>query len=787
MAKHKTRNKAILIAGLILAVGVALQFSGIFDFNDLDKLGDQDYFDVQSEWYTQTGNFYELSVSGGTTSYYLSCKEFTNLEVKYKGSSTYNQIQSSSTLYFDPVTQELVSRTNANNVVDQYRLKIYANCNFPSFVESAGGVRVSGTYDANIYNSNPNGSDFYYITGISGNSITSHGMRSDQNILLKTVVFDGQALENKLKVRTSDSTVQFSVLTDTDLVFEIDTYGEKRNEYKRNSDVSSMVVSHRASVKLTDSTPAPTPTTANSRDQPIEITAVYQTALGSTNGDLLNGRTLDTTPNNNRQLTFEVKMSKYISDPSEGTPIITIKEGNGLVHGKYNTYFLKNVNDDRYFFNRVTIPQDSTVGTWSVVAENVNRASDSTKTFRILNTNVPSTALTPQQTCEANGGVYDSVNLSCDTSGGSGPIEAEPDAIEFVKVGLVWEVQDKSGNTINNGDSRAKDGFDIPNLESLELVSTTKNKAGNQQSFDKYLINPHLVFNDESGTINTDTLNQFSILESTGVTAEVTILEHQAPKITRDISQALVTNGGISMPLGLITVTRDNIDKLATDAGLELGEYFDVEIAIKGGFTIVHKTTAKQYNGYTDGTTLTQQFRYGNPDDSTNKEQECIDRSTTELTYVWKNNQCILSGGNGGECDNPNDSDCSPGILCELFNIACPENPTLREECEKLTGHTWVAGECRVIDTCVTADCSGPEEPEPRPEDEPKPDNGDAGFCQAELTTCIDDAIKKALSNQNSSKIDETMIYMILAAILVIAVLVVIVKLKSRSKFTYPS
>lgn len=768
LAKHKTRNKIIALVGIVLAIGVGLQLSGMFDFNDIQKLGEQDYFDVQTEWYTQTGNFYELSISDTTNpknSYYLSCKEFTNLDVRYKGSSTYIPIQSSTTHYFDPVLAELVSRTDSNKVIDQYRLKIYANCNFPSYVEVAGGVRVSGTYDANIYNSNPlGGSAFFYIDGISGNTISSHGMRSDQNMLLKTVVFDGQALENKLKIRTSDGTVQFSVLTDTDLVFEIDTYGKKRNEYKRDSDVTSMVVSHSASVKLTDSTPAPTPTTANSRDEVLEITKVYQTKTGK---DLLNSaNSLDTSLREYRQITIEVRMAKYISDPSEGTPIITIREGNGLVHGKYNTYFLSNLNDDRNFFTRVIIPQDSTVGTWSIDAENVNRSMKSHKTFKILNSIVPTTAETPKETCEANGGIYDSVNLSCSQiSGDNDCVGCETASeIKFGKIGLIWKLYDKSGNIINNDDTRSKGAFDIPSLQGLELISTTKNKAGNQQSFDFYSIQPQLIFTDESGSINTDTLNQFSILESTSVVAELSIIDEQAPVITKSNAQAPVSDGGISIPLGVIKVSRADVEKLATDAGLEIGDYFSIQMELKGGFTIVHKTTSKQYNGFTDGVLLTQEFRFGNPDDSSSKEQECTDRSTSESTYVWKNNNCVLLGG--GECDNPEDSDC-------------PENPPTREECDKLPDHTWIANECVVINP-ECEDCKPEPKPEPKP---PKPEDPKFGFCEAELTTCIDDAIKKALKENQG--IDTTMIYLIVGAIIAILILVIIIKLSSRNKYTY--
>jgi hypothetical protein len=726
------------------------------------------YSDIMTNDYMQTGNFYELpfqSLYPDTT--LGSCVEYSKLYSHY--SNDWHEVYISPSVSYLPQRAELVN-ISGGQVIDQYKVNLYLKCDYVSFLSS---VTVSGTYQANLYNSNPVSSGFYYVGSASTNSIASKTLNDNSERLLASFTFQAPS-ESQLTLRSSDNSIGFSILTNTNLTYQLkDTSGQSWTSKKATSE--STWVYHRALVNVkTD----PTPTTATSRNEVLEITKMYQTLYP--NSPLTK---LDTTPTSGRQITVEVTMTNWLD--AEGSPVVEIKKPNGVSFIKLNTSYLSQSGNDRTFFTRVTIPQNSESGMWKVIASNVNRVITSSKTFEVSNSVIPTTTTTTTTTtksqCNDQGRTWyvhstTGKSATCENgilsnnrlclefdpdinrcngfsdAGTGSPTPTSTEVVQFANVGLVWELLDDSGNTINNGDTRTQGFFSIPDLKSAELISTAKNKSGDQQAFKQYNITPHLLFVSD-GAVDPDKIKNYKILNS-GVMAELTIVgDPTTSKITRQVIQdtVLETNGGISMPLGLFTITRENVEELARKANYPVGKYFEVQASVKGPFTILDKTTNKQYIGLTDGTTFIQEFRYGVPTKGGGDNGECPEGQ------VLVNGVCQKSGG----------------IICDALGnagiaLGCPAPPE---------------------QPCSGADCTipcpeGDQSCAPQPKGEPKPKPGGAEVCDTSISKCVQAELEKALANQPKPT-DNTILYIgIVIALMIIAIVII---QKKRKKPTYPS
>ncbi|MDF2424247.1 MAG: hypothetical protein OPY03_02995, partial [Nitrosopumilus sp.] len=796
------------------------QFSGLVDFAGTT----QDHFDIQSEFYTQTGNSFEiLSVASGKDSVVLtSCNEYTKLDAKYKGSTNWSEINSSSRHYFDPVSQELVSRVG-EKVLDQYRLRIFLQCTIPSWVTDNGLITASGTYRANVYNGNPvsSGVDFYKIASISGTTLDTKKMLSGAGMLMKTIIVDAQSLEGKMKIRSSDQTMQFTVLTDLDITFLVDVLGVKRNEYKLNSDVNSMVVSTRMTSKLTDATPAPTPTTANSRDEVLEITKIYQ----STTGNSLLTSPLDTTPLSGRQIAVEVRMAKYISDPSEGTPIVTIKKPNGVTFGKYNTAFLSTSGDDRTFIVRVTIPQDSEVGAWTVTAENVNRSMKSNKTFNVSNSATstptpsptPSPTDTPESLCTASGGLWNPITSTCGASTSSSEIG-------IAKMGFIWKLYDTSGNILNNGDTRTDDSlFGLGNLQKqslvLEPLSLAETRAGTFLNWDYYEITAFMTLEKDSGIADLDTLADLRVGSPSGICAELSVVGKTSTGTTNPKcilpSTVIQTPSTDIIPLGDFRISRSDVDTLGRNAQLPVGEDFRVHADIKGSFKLVNIKTNVEYKGMADGSSWEQKFKFGSILEKT-PQQICNERGSD---YVWNasSQTCDQKGGvdktpkelceergsdyvwtttqNGGEiCKDTSITDTDKCIEPKVWidNACTIPIDTLKQQCEAKAEHEWKNNKCVLIiiqgkntpqEICEATKDHEWKNGECVLIDDVTSKEGPTAFCNASLSSCFDEALQKILDNIEHDRVVRDQMIMIVVALVVVIGIITAIKFKQRQSY----
>ena len=684
------KNHYKLYLGLVAVVITSIAI-GLVYFNN-----DQDYFDVQSSTYTQTGNFYELlNEFALVDSTFGQCKEYLKLYSYYSGG--WHEVSTANTLIFNPIKNELVDRNSGSKIVN-FKLNTFLNCDLTSQISSA---YVSGPQTLNFYDKSPSDVGFKLITTATPitTSIPSKKMGDSINNLLSTTTFDAQSLQNKLTLR-SDNTVQFTVTSDTRLTFAVTgTDGKVWTSKQPSSVIGSTLISYRMGVSITND-PAPPPTVATSRDETLEITKFYQ----SINPNVSPITKLDSSLTSGRQVTLEVKMSKYVT--GEGSPMIEVKKPNGQVYLKVNTSVLRTESADQIFFTRITIPQDGDVGNWIFKASNINRNNISSKTLSVFKS---TTAISPTATCASlnanqniclsdaefksggvcyqkslsecvvilnNGGVTCPAGTTCPTTPPTSPLP-EPtigDVVQNANIGLVWEIIGFGDETINNGDSRTQGYFGISDLKAQELVSTTENKDGTQKAFKQINISPHLLF-VEGGAVDPTKSQNYNIFSS-NIKADLTVVGKDNSKaITRSIipSTVIQTTGGISMPLGMLTISRENIEELASQSDVKKGSFFEVIANLKGDFTITDKKTNKSYLGKVEGTTFTQEFKYGlTQNEQTNKDNE--------------------SKEDGGDTTS---SDGSDNPLCQLLGY-CPEPEAKEtsgldpEPCQGLSGEAFL-------------------------------------------------------------------------------------------------
>jgi hypothetical protein len=348
----------------------------------------------------QSGKFYELSVVSTGDKDLGTCREYTKLFSHFDNG--WHEITSSS-ISFALQKDELVNKFGGQ-VIDKYRVDLLINCDYPDWLDS---MEVSGTYKSHLYDGSPATTHFSLIKELepSGTPISTNiqsgevqslpsafvltpnktiKLQDNKDSLLDYIVIDAKEMEKNLTTRTSDNTALFSILTQTNLHFTGKVAGSYYlidyyipfGAHQALADQVATIVSNRV---IVDSTTPPQPIISNSKNEPLQITSVYQTLNPS-----VQLTTLDTTKNSGRQITVEVVMKKWLD--GEGVPIINIVKPNGESYLKVNTAFSGQSGDDRTFLTRVTIPLNSDYGTWKIIASNVNRVMDSTRTFDVLNT-----------------------------------------------------------------------------------------------------------------------------------------------------------------------------------------------------------------------------------------------------------------------------------------------------------------------------------------------------------------------------------------------------------------
>ena len=441
------------------------------------------------------------------------------------------------------------------------------------------------------------------------------------------------------------------------------------NGYKTSSPT---VDQHMSSMKFSKILEAPTiPTVSNSRNEATQIVSITHVSTELKN----NANSLDTSLdpqcnyidcNTKHQIRIQTLMSKYL--PDEGSPLITITDPTfGSTPLKITSVLGKTVGDTQYFNTFYSLPSNSKEGTWKVEMTNPNRSNVAKATFYVQNID-----RNPIQCVEG-------ANYQPRDECYSGPITNSDDdelkILEDLRVGVLWEVRDSLGRTLQctgcQGNSFVDGGSVIPQLEELELISqVVDDRTGDTIKFYQIQIQPILKFDSTESFTPFTNWDFAQSYDSKKIPITLSIVGETATK-TKYIQQSYQGSSTYKL-LGTGFMSQDDSDILAETANYDVGDRFTVEANIGGEFVLRNTITNNEYDFKFDGVKISQEFQYGVKGDSNPNNPENNDE--------W--NECLQTLDNSSRYKVPNYDGWNDGFQCQTVD------EYEKQQCES-NGNIW--------------------------------------------------------------------------------------------------
>jgi len=383
---------------------------------------------------------------------------------------------------------------------------------------------------------------------------------------------------------------------------------------------------------------------ANNQNLAMEITNIVKTIDSTVLID--NSITLDTTPNQGRQITVTGKMTGWIED--EGVPTVTISSANTqpvIIFMQFDRL----IGEDGQFIARYTLPQDSNEGIYTAKMDHFIRSTSSTANFTVENSGESDDDIT-----QVDG--------------------TEPGTDSFsVDVCLNWK------STFKNAGEKAGlicDGIFDSQLQPLSFVN---NLGGVETSsiLNSLQVSPLVTFatDEELSKFSTNTSNlKYDVkLELLDQTLTLPQRSNTGFAQTSSVCITSTTNQGTStecantgLPLGTTIVSASSLEALIeTLPGFENipeDQFHDakITISVSGDFSLRHED-GRVLNGLTQGANFVWETNYlktssGSTEnietqgDDDNNDGPCVGLPILEAI------QCNLGGG-GGEIPESGDDE----------------------------------------------------------------------------------------------------------------------------------